>query len=106
MVLLMTMKQRGAGMIGRELDFRTGLRVDEQDILHDAAQFIGGRCPSGIREGYPETAQLEAVAVKMQRMVVGTPIDELQTIASAALERRDPGIRIDSPLMVQLSMAP
>ena len=29
MVLLMTVKEAGAGIVGRELDFRPGLRIDQ-----------------------------------------------------------------------------
>lgn len=45
MVLLMAVKERGPGIVGRELDFRTGLRVDQHDILDQAPDIILQRLP-------------------------------------------------------------
>jgi hypothetical protein len=70
MVLLMAMKERGSGIVGRKLDFRASLRVDQHHILDDAPNIILRRPLRRSAQRDAETAQLKAVAVQMKRMVV------------------------------------
>src|SRR5580700_6013545 len=85
-VLLVTVKQGGAGIVRGELDLGAGLGVDQNDILDDAAN-VGRRRLSSDRERLPQPAELKTVPVQMQRMIVDTLVDELQAVALGEFER-------------------
>src|ERR1700680_1348852 len=57
-VLLVTVKQRGAGLVGDEFDLGPGLSVDRHDILDDTANAFGrgiataGQRWPAVRRGY------------------------------------------------------
>src|ERR1700722_9420091 len=82
----MTVKQRSARIIGRELNLRTGLRVHEQHIFDDAANILLRRALLG-GQTRTETANLKTMAVQVQWMVIPALVDELQSIAPASDER-------------------
>ena len=69
MALLVAVKQRGAGVGGGEFDLGLGLSADQHDIFDDAADAFGRRILSG-GNWCAEAAQLEAVPVQMQWMIV------------------------------------
>src|SRR5277367_3010050 len=67
-VLLMTVKQGHPRVVGGELDIDIGSGVDQYNVLDDAASvWVPG-----------EVTNLEAVAMQMDGVVVGTVVFELQ----------------------------
>ena len=65
-VLLVAMKQRRPGIVGGELDIQLGVRVHQHGVFQDAVAFrLTG-----------QAAQLEAVPVQMDRMIVVAAVDE------------------------------
>src|ERR1700735_2026222 len=74
MVLLVTVKERRAGMVGREFDLRLGLRIDDRNILHHPGGGYAVALAEGVLvvgDGGVERLQLEGVAMQVDGMVVG-----------------------------------
>src|ERR1700733_8998111 len=105
MVLLMAMKEGGAGIVGSELDIRLRLRIHQNDIFDDAAADspagVGADSRGGAGAGAAsgaqwraEAAKLETVAVQMKWMIIETLVDELQAVTPAPFERNRTGVGI------------
>ena len=78
MVLLVTVKERQAGIVGRELHLDLGAGIDQDGVFEDAVGFrMAGQAP-----------QLKAVPVQVNGMVIGAVIDERQAIAQTCGQQR------------------
>src|SRR5271154_7052604 len=75
-VLLVTVKQRNAGIVGRELYINLGSRLNQHHIFDDPARL----------EVPGQDANLKAMPVQMDRMMVSAVVFELQPIPLSALE--------------------
>ena len=81
------------GIVGHELNIHLGVRVHQHRIFYDAVHFrMAG-----------QSAQLEAVAVQMNRMIVGAVVDEGKTIPLAGGQCGAGGFRVgltvDGPMI-------
>ena len=89
-------------MVSREFDLGHGSRIGQHDILEDAADVLR-RSRRSAGEWPAERAELEVVAVQMQRMIVRALVDELQAVAAALDQRGDGriGVRlaVDRPAL-------
>src|SRR5580698_8424246 len=92
-ILLMAVEQCGSWVIGGELDMEFSFGFDEHYIFEYAVSVWVLR----------KTAQFEAVAMQMDRVVVAAGVPELKPVALAMHERCGagfwPGFAVDRPVV-------
>jgi hypothetical protein len=82
-ILLVAVEQGGSGVVGGKLNVDFGFGFDEHYIFEQAAYVWALR----------KAAQLEAMAVQVDRVIVAACVLELEPVALTACERSRAGFR-------------